>query len=192
MLTCRPLYFRMSSLAGHYTNQGESPRLWSGCYSNSLGFFVVCERSCNMYISPLSMGFTDYHTARTNDQKVWHTGGPACSRTCRARNFGVRRQWLRHLAMHFTDHVIYICKDNKDRLTGPMPHSTILYNPIPFDKFNRKIDGAVVRRKLCIPETAHVLFFPGGSNFGIKGIVPFLKALEIVRKKKCVCHCAWR
>lgn len=110
---------------------------------------------------------------------VLHVREPVASGT-----LGLRRMWLRYLARNYASHVIYICKDNRDRLTGPMPHATVMYNPIPFDKFDKSLVGNACREKLGIAENVQVLFFPGGSSFGIKGIFPFLEALSIVHTQK--------
>jgi len=97
--------------------------------------------------------------------------------------FGIRRLWLRHLARNYASHVIYICKDNQDRLTGPMPHASVIHDPIPFSKFDHNIDRDTTKRELGISPASKVLFFPGGSSLRIKGIFPFLQALAIVIKQ---------
>lgn len=113
---------------------------------------------------------------RHNIPVLLHVREPVASGTV-----GVRRLWLRHLARQ-ADHVIYICEDNRDRLTGPMPNASVLYDPIPFDKFDKSLDGQAIRRELGISEKSKVLFFPGGSSLVLKGIFPFLEALAYVRE----------
>lgn len=90
----------------------------------------------------------------------------------------IRWYWLRWLANNYADRVIYICEDNQKKLTGKTEHSTVIYNPIPFDKFDKEIDGYEIRRNLNIPIEAIVLFFPGGSSHHPKGIDTFLKTLK--------------
>ena len=96
-------------------------------------------------------------------------------------HFGVRKRWLISLAQRSTDHIIYICVDNQERLTGKGAKSSVIYNPIEFKKFSVR-SGRTARHKLGIPADHHVIFFPGGSFFDIKGIVPFLHALAITRE----------
>jgi len=94
--------------------------------------------------------------------------------------FGIRKRWLKRLAQRYTDHIVYICADNQGRLTGKGARSSVIYNPIEFKKFKVR-SGQSARRDLGIPTDHHVLFFPGGSFFEIKGIIPFLRALANVR-----------
>lgn len=97
--------------------------------------------------------------------------------------FGVRWRWLRWLATRYADHVVYICKDNQDQLTGPIESSTVIYNPVPFNQFDRELDGVKLREELGISANATVLFFPGGSSSPPKGIYPFLDALAEIQKQ---------
>lgn len=96
--------------------------------------------------------------------------------------FGVRKAWLRRLARQNADHIVYICEDNQERLTGETEHSSVIYNPVDFAKF-APVDGAEVRNELRISSNSPVLFFPGGSFFDIKGVDPFLRALAIVHDR---------
>ena len=94
--------------------------------------------------------------------------------------FGIRKRWLTHLVLEHTDHVIYICVDGQDRLTGPVPQSSVVYNPVDLRRYGA-VSPQCARRKIGILEDQVVLFFPGGSMFDIKGIIPFLNSLAIVR-----------
>lgn len=98
-------------------------------------------------------------------------------------HFGVRWRWLRRLALNWVDQVIYICRANRDMLTGSFKNATVIYNPIPFDRFDCRLDEGEIREKLKIPLEAVVLFFPGGSVLSAKGIYPFLQALAKLRKQ---------
>lgn len=95
-------------------------------------------------------------------------------------SFGIRKHWLIRLANQYADHIVYICEDGQDRLTGPSPRSSVVYNPVDFEKFNLS-SGNDARRRFGIPEKNKILLFPGGSLFDIKGIIPFLNALAIIR-----------
>ena len=97
--------------------------------------------------------------------------------------FGLRKRWLQYLAKRYPSHIIYICNDNQKRLTGKTSYTSIIYNPINFNKFKAS-NNKVVRSSLGIAASSVVLFFPGGSFFDIKGILPFLRALAIIRKEK--------
>ncbi len=96
-------------------------------------------------------------------------------------NFGLRKAWLKRVAERNVNHVVYICSDNQERLTGRGPRSSVVYNPIEFRKF-KACSGLSARRDLGIPPDDKVLFFPGGSFFDIKGILPFLEAFATVHK----------
>ena len=95
---------------------------------------------------------------------------------------GIRLKWLRWLANSCTNWTIYICKDNQNKLTGSTKNSSVIYNPIPFEKFDYTLDGTPIREELHIPKNATVLFFPGGSGLKPKGIIPFLQAFKQIRK----------
>lgn len=95
---------------------------------------------------------------------------------------GVRMRWLRWLANACCDWVIYICRDNQDKLTGQTGRSSVVYNPVSFNQFDRNLDGEQVRKELSISLDSTVLFFPGGSSAEPKGIIPFLRALAVVRQ----------
>ncbi|MFA7290193.1 MAG: glycosyltransferase, partial [Melioribacteraceae bacterium] len=92
--------------------------------------------------------------------------------------FDIRWYWIRRIANKYVDKIIYICKYNQEKFTGETSNSTVIYNPIPFEKFDKNIDGKKIRQELRIPLGAQVLFFPGGSSLWAKGIVPFLKAVS--------------
>jgi glycosyltransferase involved in cell wall biosynthesis len=96
--------------------------------------------------------------------------------------FGIRRWWLRNLIMQHVKHTIYICKDNEDALTGSIPASSVIYNPISFDKFDKELKAEDLKKSLSIPENALVLLFPGGSSLEPKGLYTFLKALLRIRQ----------
>ncbi len=92
---------------------------------------------------------------------------------------GVRQAWLRRLLTHYADRIIYICQDNRDRLTGPHPNGRVIYDPVDFARFDFQINGAAARRELGIPAAAKVVLFVG-SLMHIKGAIPFLKAMALV------------
>ena len=95
-------------------------------------------------------------------------------------HFAIRKTWLINLARRCTDHIIYICADNQERMTGRGLGSTVVYNPIEFNKF-KAYSRRTARQNLGIPLENQVLFFPSGSLFDIKGIIPFLNALADTR-----------
>lgn len=102
-----------------------------------------------------------------------------------AGTFGLRRLWLERLAANRVDQLIYICMDNRDRFTGPLPQASVIYDPVPFEKYDRTLSRAVARQRLGLAEDARVALFPGGSGlFEIKGIRPFLHAFEILAAKR--------
>ena len=94
--------------------------------------------------------------------------------------FGLRKRWLTHLARRRASHVVYICEDGRVRFPVPTDRYSIIYDPVPLDKF-RAGDADSNKRSLGLPDDCPVLFFPGGSMLDIKGIIPFLRALILVR-----------
>ena len=97
--------------------------------------------------------------------------------------FGIRRAWLRWLGRNAVDAIIYICEDNRLRLTGNHPKGKVIYNFVAFDKFDRNIDQQKARQQFGIPCNRKVLLFPGGSKSSVKGIFPLLDALVNLRKQ---------
>ncbi|MCB9849351.1 MAG: glycosyltransferase family 4 protein [Phycisphaerales bacterium] len=107
---------------------------------------------------------------------VVHVREPASS-----GSIGLRRAWLRHIARHYVDAIVYICQDNRDRLTGKDPVGRIVYNFVDFAEFDRGMDRDAARAKFNVPPDAAVILFSGGSSSGIKGVVPLLHAIAKVR-----------
>ena len=93
--------------------------------------------------------------------------------------FGVRKHWLRRLLIEHADAIIYICEDNRNRLTGAHSKGQVIYNPVDFSKFDRSLDRETVRRDLGIPDQSKVVLFVGGG-IAIKGVMPFIEAMKQV------------
>ena len=98
-----------------------------------------------------------------------------------AGHLGLRAGWLRALARR-VEYIIYICQDGRQRFPVPAVSHEVIYNPVPFDRFQPG-DRRVARRSLGIPDDGTILFFPGGSMLDIKGIIPYLEAFATVRDK---------
>lgn len=94
--------------------------------------------------------------------------------------FGIRRNWLSKQAEQKTAHIIYICEDGRRRFRVATENFSVIYDPVPFDKFTSG-GQSDYRKTLAIPDGHPVIFFPGGSMLDIKGIIPFLLALTQVR-----------
>lgn len=109
---------------------------------------------------------------------VVHIREPACRGI-----FGVRRAWLRRIVRRSVDALIYICADNRDRLTGDDPIGRVIYNFVDFREFDRNLSKAEARKRLGIAPDQPVVLFSGGSSSGIKGVVPLLHAIARVRAR---------
>ncbi|MBN1679718.1 MAG: glycosyltransferase family 4 protein [Anaerolineae bacterium] len=92
---------------------------------------------------------------------------------------GVRTQWLKRLVTNHVDRIIYICEDNRKRLTGSDPKGVVIYNPVDFAKFDKNLDTIEIRQNLGLPENGSVILFAGGLARE-NGIIPFVKAMSRV------------
>ena len=79
------------------------------------------------------------------------------------------------------DEVIYISKDNQERLAGN-GKGVVIYNFVDLRRFDRNLNGDGVRDALNIDRKAKAVLFLGGLS-RIKGILPFLRALDLVRQQ---------
>ncbi len=96
--------------------------------------------------------------------------------------FGFRTSWLRkHLIMH-ASRVIAICRDNLDRLGLPAGKGVVIYNPVPFAKFDFQLSQDAARLKLGVPMDAKVVLMTMTATSTGKGAVPFIKAMQQVIK----------
>lgn len=96
--------------------------------------------------------------------------------------FGVRKRWLEALASREVAELIYICKDNADRLRGVQAPGSVIYNPVDLGRF-LKLDRHACRKELGIADAAAVAFFPAGANAAAKGLGPFLQALDLLARR---------
>lgn len=105
-------------------------------------------------------------------------------------NFGVRKRWLKKVILQYAGAVIYICKDNRDHLTGKHPIGCVIYNPVDFKLFDRNLVSDETRKRMGLTDGAKVVLFLGGSGLEIKGIMPLLKSLRILKQQipdfKCI------
>lgn len=95
---------------------------------------------------------------------------------------GLRKCWLKRIAVSNASRIIYICEDNRDRLTGAIERACVIYEPLPWDQFVKGLNGTDAKRRHGIPPEVPVLLFPGGSSPYIKGLFVFLEALSLVKR----------
>jgi len=114
--------------------------------------------------------------ARGGAKVVVHVREPASGGT-----LGVRRAWLRRIARKHVNAIIYICADNRDRLTGKDRVGRVVYNFVDFGEFDRGMDRKSARARLGIYDDRPVILFSGGSSSDIKGVIPLLHAVARVR-----------
>lgn len=98
-------------------------------------------------------------------------------------SFGIRRFALRQIALRYASSVIFICKDNLNHLMGDSRNGDVIYNPVDFGVFDKDLDPGDLRNRLGVSNGDRVILFAGGSGLMIKGIIPFLKSLHILKKK---------
>ncbi len=105
-------------------------------------------------------------------------------------NFGIRKKWLKRIIFQHARAVIYICNDNRDHLTGNDPLSHVIYNPVDFDILNKNLVSDDTRKRLGFADDTKVVLFLGGSGLEIKGIIPLLESIRILKHRiqnfKCI------
>jgi glycosyltransferase involved in cell wall biosynthesis len=97
--------------------------------------------------------------------------------------FGVRKKWLKNIVLQHASAVIYICRDNRDHFMGEHPIGRVVDEPVDFNTFNKDLDQKQARKMLGLADETKIILFLGGSGLRIKGIMPLLKALSILKKK---------
>ncbi|OPZ81578.1 MAG: D-inositol 3-phosphate glycosyltransferase [bacterium ADurb.Bin429] len=90
--------------------------------------------------------------------------------------FGLRKRWL-HAQLHQASRVIFICRDNADRLPIDAAHGSVIYNPVDFTKFDYRLERSAARDALGLPLDARIVLFAGGSVPWIKGALEYLEAI---------------
>jgi len=107
-----------------------------------------------------------------------------------AGSFGIRKRWLKKTVPLHASAVVYICKDNRDFLTGDNPVGQVVYNPVDFSEFDKNLMSEGIRRRIDLSTETNLILFLGGSDLLIKGIMPLLKSLQILKEQirdfKCV------
>jgi glycosyltransferase involved in cell wall biosynthesis len=131
-----------------------------------------------IHLNSLALALYAYHLKKRGYKVILHVRESAI----RLNKIDIRWHFLRYLSNKYADRIIYICHDNQNKLTGRTDHSSVIYNPVPFYKFDKDINPYPVRKNLEISSKAFVIFWPGGSSNISKGIYPFLKAMSLIKK----------
>ena len=95
--------------------------------------------------------------------------------------FGFRKKMLQLFAQKFPSHTIYISRENRNPFRDLKGGSTVLYNPVDLKPATK--EKKEIRKSLGIGQDDFTIFFPGGSVFVEKGIIPFLLSLSIIKQK---------
>ena len=95
--------------------------------------------------------------------------------------FGFRKKILQLFARNFPSHTIYISRENRNPFRDLKGGSTVLYNPVDLKPATKEKNE--IRKSLGIGQDDFTIFFPGGSVFVEKGIIPFLLSLSIIKQK---------
>ena len=107
---------------------------------------------------------------------VWHIRESVV-----AGHFGVRRRWLGILVRRLADQAIFISAHGRCLLVDDQA-GVVIPNYVDFTQFDRSISGEAVRTELALPPEAKVVLFLGGRGV-IKGVVPLLHAMSLVRQR---------
>jgi len=89
--------------------------------------------------------------------------------------FGFRRRVVAFMLDHFFDRMIAICKANRSACGADPARCELVYDWVAWDK-EVAFDPSELRKKLEIPDCAHVILFLGGES-PIKGTDIFYEAL---------------
>ncbi len=104
---------------------------------------------------------------------VWHIREPLAQ-----GYFGWRRAYVRSVIDRCATRIVPICRYDGEQLR-PTDRMRVVYNFVEFERFDRAVVGAAVRRELGIPAGAALVTMLGGIN-PIKGTEVFVRtALEM-------------
>jgi glycosyltransferase involved in cell wall biosynthesis len=107
---------------------------------------------------------------------VWHI-----RESVHPGHFGLRRRLLRSLVTRLADEIVFICDQNKQQLMVKRK-GVVVNNIVDFTRFDRHLNGLVVREELGLDPSAKVILFLGGMSH-IKGAPVFLAALPQVKQQ---------
>jgi glycosyltransferase involved in cell wall biosynthesis len=113
---------------------------------------------------------------------IWHIREPVAE-----GHLGLRKNLVRWWVHTLADEVIYICQDNKDRLSV-RNKGTVVYNFVDFRQFDRSLTGQKMREELGLRPEDRVVLFTGGLN-PRKGTLELVKAVHRLQDKMPDLHC---
>ena len=106
---------------------------------------------------------------------VWHIReGPAHG------HLGVRYAGMRHAMLRWPSELIFLSEAERLEWTGGA-RGRVITNFVDFKRFDRNLDGKLVRHELGIEEDAPLVLYLGGTSV-VKGIFPLLQALALAKR----------
>jgi glycosyltransferase involved in cell wall biosynthesis len=151
---------------------------WSLCgywqTRRALTRVVAAERPSIVHLNGLSLLMYAPCLHRTGVSVVQHIREPVNDGV-----FGVRKTLLQHIGERYADFLIIICRDNQKRFSTSIAHAAVIYDPVDLKAGN----GNSAAAESAPTGKEPVVFFPGGSALGIKGLIPFLEALALLREE---------
>jgi len=95
---------------------------------------------------------------------------------------GLRRTWVRRCIERYASHVIVISEQNAAQLP-PGPRTTVVYNFVDFQRFDRSVSGREFRESLDLPANAPLVGMLGGV-LDSKGGDVLTEAALLVRRRR--------
>lgn len=188
---CRTRIFR-------HTSGGWDPLLTPRGIANTIGWTIQYRNACRRLSELIKQVRPDIVHLNSATLVPYL---PVCSRLgipsvlhvrehVHSGMFGIRKSRLEKIALKHASALVFICEANRRRMIGNRTAGSVVYNPVDFKKFDRNIDSENVRQEIGIGPNEPVILFLGGSGLEIKGIMPFLESLRILKQKlpgfKCV------
>ena len=174
------LFVHTSSTWNWYTPKGLAKLLLFLCYGywktrKALFEIIKSEVPALVHLNGLTLLSYSKYIRSLNCPVVQHVREPLNTGV-----FGFRKKILQLIARNFPSHIIYISKDNMNPFRDVRGGGTVLYNPVDLKPATKK--KKQIRQLIGIGEDEFTIFFPGGSVFIEKGIIPFLHSLAIVNR----------
>lgn len=95
---------------------------------------------------------------------------------------GSRLGFIRQALLALPNQAIFLSDADRASWLGGAPSGIVLPNFVDLAKFDHRLDKSAARRLLGLPQNVPVILFMGGIS-AIKGTIPFLKSIRILRNK---------
>lgn len=175
------LFVHTSSTWKWYTPKGLAKLLlflFHGYWKTRKALFEIIKREVPalVHLNGLTLLLYSKYIRSLNCPLVQHVREPLNHGV-----FGFRKKILQSFARNFPNHIIYISNDNRNPFRNSRGGGTVLYNPVDLKPATK--EKKQIRQSIGIGEDEFTIFFPGGSVFIEKGIIPFLHSLAIINRE---------